>query len=307
MPAFYTNNQVMSGGLWTVQGDLMLIELRDCMVEGAECMVVATNDRVNVQQGSFSGHSRFYRIMSAGSQFTMLNAVKQTGNVVQDTVRVDFRVRTPARLPFTIRIPGLENAAMQYGGLIGGPGEPLTSAEIATARPIFGESIRYSDVRVLVASVAAAPTTLGNTIRTTDRTMQDHVLIHELAHIWQYQTGGGSYVSSAGCAQLIAIISAGTRNAAYAYEPRGDFSSFNAEQQAHVIEDYFKMPNLSNDPWYMAVMERVRRARPVTTRQGAYEESLYGRQNQNVLRMLDERSPTYINPTSIAPLVRLEF
>ena len=307
MPAFYNNNQVMSGTLWIIRGDFTLLELRGCQVDGVECQVTSTNSRVNVQPGTFTGHSRFYRIMSAGSQFVILEVRKPGSPTVLETTRLDFQVTTPARPSFNLRLPVLETTAMQYGGLIGGPGDPLTAAEIALARPVFGDSIRYADVRVLTASVAAAPTTLGNTIRSTERSIPDHVLIHELAHIWQYQTGGGGYISSAGCAQVIAILSAGTRNAAYAYEPRGQFSTFNAEQQAHVIEDYFRMPNLQNDPWYLEVMRRVRAARPTSTTQSTYEESLYGRHNPNMWRTMDTNSPTYVNPTSTVPLVRVEF
>ncbi len=297
----------MNNGLWTFRGDYASIELRDCLDNGVECRVQSINPRVNVTQGAYSGHTRIYRISSAGSQTARLNALHPSDGSILATTTIDFQVTTPSRPSYNIRIPVLETTAMQYGSLIGAPGVPLTTREIGVARPIFGSSIRYEDVRVVVSSVAAAPTTMGNSIRTTERDIADHILIHEMAHIWQYQTGGGGYLSNAACAQVIAMLSAGTRNAAYAYEPKGDFNSFNAEQQAHVIEDYFQMPNLRSDPWYMEVMAQVRRATPTTTTQSAYQESLYGRQHQNLWRTGDPTSPNTINPTSVVPLLRVEF
>ena len=54
-------------------------------------------------------------------------------------------------------------------------------------------------------------------------------------------------------------------------------------------------------------MERVRRTRPSTSTQSAYEESLYGRQNVNLSPMLDASSAALYNPTQTVPILRLEF
>ena len=62
-------------------------------------------------------------------------------------------------MPAVLRIPSLEVASMQYGGTLGRAGVPLTSREIGVARPIFGESVNYADVRVVVTTVIAAPMT----------------------------------------------------------------------------------------------------------------------------------------------------
>jgi hypothetical protein len=133
-------------------------------------------------------------------------------------------------MPTRVRIPSLEVAGMQYGGMFGAPGDPLTSTEIGIARPVFLESIDYSLVRVVVTTVVAAPTTLANNIRTATRTMPNWVLIHELTHIWQYQTQGSAYISSSACAQVMATIASGDRNAAYEYTPgQRSIYDYNAE------------------------------------------------------------------------------
>jgi hypothetical protein len=195
---------------------------------------------------------------------------------------------------------------MQYGGMFGAPGEPLTSVEIGIARPVFLESIDYSLVRVVVSSVVAAPTTLGNNIRTRTRTMPNWVLIHELMHIWQYQTQGSSYISSSACAQVMATIASGDRNAAYDYTPgRRSLSDYNAEQQAHIVEDVFKNPSLASNEDYQRYMRQVRTARPRMTDQERYNEAMFGTPGSGQRSIPPPAPGTELSGT--APIFRVEF
>src|SRR5262245_49215113 len=83
-----------------------------------------------------------------------------------------------------LRFPLVEQIGVQMGGSLARRGRPLLLREIEIARPIFGESIAYDDVRIVEGFVANAPTTLGNHIRIgLDGMIDDSTLVHELTHI----------------------------------------------------------------------------------------------------------------------------
>jgi hypothetical protein len=209
-----------------------------------------------------------------------------------------------------LRIPVLEVLGMQYGGTLGRRGVPLSDHEMGLARPIFQGSIDYDAVRIVVTSVIAAPTTLGNNIRTPQRAMADRVLIHELTHIWQYQTRGTGYISNSVCAQVGAIIRTGDRNAAYEYRDqlgRPSIYDYNAEQQAHIVEDYFADSDLANNEHYQRYMRQVRSARPVMTRQERYNEAMFGDTGTGRGRRTLAQPPTGIEPPGTTPIFRLEW
>jgi hypothetical protein len=162
--------------------------------------------------------------------------------------------------------------------------------------------------------VANAPTTLGSYIRVSSAAkFDDSTLVHELTHVWQYQTQGTGYISNSMCAQIAGALGQGSRNAAYEIRPSQvhavqSFHDLSAEHQARVVEFYF-VSRLLRDPnpklrerarrefWYLvqdltdpstdraksdaevADLERmiadVRRARPISAI-AIYEESLHG-------------------------------
>ena len=94
----------------------------------------------------------------------------------------------------------------------------LEPHEIAYAREIFGEGIDYGAVRIARGSVLAtfSATALGNrinlqsvhfagdTLELNEAGMR--VLIHELAHVWQYQHFGLRYIASSLAAQFWAWV-----------------------------------------------------------------------------------------------------
>ena len=64
-----------------------------------------------------------------------------------------------------VRIPFVEILGMQYGDAFSSGGRVLSTPERDMLMPIFGSSVSYEKVRVVISAVIAAPTTLGNYIR----------------------------------------------------------------------------------------------------------------------------------------------
>jgi hypothetical protein len=206
-----------------------------------------------------------------------------------------------------LRFPVLETFAYQYGWAFGS-GRTLRDDERREARAIFADSLDLDTIRIVTTSLAAAPTTLGEYIRTTGP-MSTATLIHELTHVWQYQHGGAAYISDSLCAQVAAWASTGSRNAAYDLAgvviAGKRFSEYSAEHQAMIVETYHSAPAARTDPVYQALMEEVRQRAPIpaATRQRViYEEGLYGPRNDRLPELPEgQRLPP------IMPLFRIDF
>jgi len=208
-----------------------------------------------------------------------------------------------------LRFPVLETFAYQFGWAFGS-GRSLDDAERRLARQIFANSLDLDVVRIVNTTLAAAPTTLGDYIR-TNGSMSNATLIHELTHVWQYQHGGAAYISDSLCAQVGAWARTGDRNAAYdltgVVQERKRFSEYSAEQQATIVETYFSDPAKQADAVYQALLDEVRAQQPVpaATRQRLiYEEGLYGPapRTDHLPSLPDDRS---LPP--IMPLFRIDF
>jgi hypothetical protein len=130
------------------------------------------------------------------------------------------------------------------------PGRALKDEEIAEARKVFGDSIDYSRVRIKegtrgVLSSIVRPFVFGDTIyaQGADGRLSPSALIHELAHVWQHQRTGPSYLSGAIGAQMFGDgydWEKGLKNGL-------TFAELNPEQQAEFIADayaagYFAAP-----------------------------------------------------------------
>jgi Domain of unknown function (DUF4157) len=178
-----------------------------------------------------------------------------------------------------LRIPILETAALQFGAL-GSSRYPLTDDQVRIATTIFQGSINYSAVRIVESNIISAPTTLGNNIRIAPGYRLDSsTLIHELTHIWQFQNHGLSYISDSLVHQLAGILGSGDRNAAYSYTiiPGRPFANYTAEQQAMIVEDFYRQPSKRSDLNFQRLIAEVRRATPaVRTDLDLYRESMYG-------------------------------
>jgi hypothetical protein len=145
----------------------------------------------------------------------------------------------------------------------------LTAVERQAAEAVFGSSIDLNRVRVAIASLPADIINYFNDDRPfttmyiinfgSDAVVDLRTLIHELTHVWQGVQTGPLYMVRALEAQIGAGVSSLFHTgeyddaAAYAVTPKdlkkhsGDFSKFNPEQQAVIVEDYW-VQTLSNTP-----------------------------------------------------------
>ena len=138
---------------------------------------------------------------------------------------------------------------------------PLTSAELADAKLIFGDSIDYSKVTVDGGSIGSVGSsrTIGNTVHLESKLFQPgssetttsgrRILVHELTHVWQYQHQGWTYAPKAIWAQAKAAAH-GDRNGAYDWKPlvaKGiPWDEWNPEAQADAVEEYNKALHFAN-------------------------------------------------------------
>jgi hypothetical protein len=122
------------------------------------------------------------------------------------------------------------------------PGRELTSDEIATLRSVYGDSIDYSQIRIKegnsgLFSVAGRALTQGNTIYVPkgELPLSKDTLVHEAAHVWQYQHGGTDYMADALWGQNF--------GEGYDFSKGIDegksFSELNPEQQAELVQQAY--------------------------------------------------------------------
>lgn len=231
------------------------------------------------------------------------------------------RAQRPGPIGTELRLPTLEVFAALHGDLFTKDGRPLSAREMDLARPIFGASIAYERVRVVVASFANAPTTLGNFVRVSPeiarRGLDDSTLIHELTHIWQFQTRGMRYMSNSLCQQLTAVVTQGNRNFAYDLTGKdvvraGTIDRLPAEKQAVFVELWFMGATLEfpgspdpkairEHPVCQSMMHQVQSARPLLLGE-IIDEAAFGPGNHRLLP-----SPTGEPQAPTVPLIRFEF
>jgi hypothetical protein len=131
---------------------------------------------------------------------------------------------------------------------------PLTGAEIEAAAGILGSSaLRYHDVRVAEGGLlqwlcrkngnrAFATFHTVNLPRTGGHA-REHlpVVIHELVHVYQYERAGSRYIAEALVAQRSEGYDYGREEGLARARTHGKrLRDFNREQQAQIVEDYFR-------------------------------------------------------------------
>jgi hypothetical protein len=209
-----------------------------------------------------------------------------------------------------LRIPMLELTAEQLGGSFRRSRRKLTKREKDIARKVFRNSVHLSSVRVVVTGIASAPTTLGNNIRVLPGyKMSNATLIHELMHVWQYQTQGNKYISNSAYHQVKGMVTKGGRNAAYEVTIVSGQSiyRYTAEHQAMIVENYYSNSKNKHNKDYQRMIREVRNAQPSLTRIERYTESLYGPVNWEQERFMDGLQPNRLRVDQIAPIFRIEF
>lgn len=132
-----------------------------------------------------------------------------------------------------------------------GVGRALSDREKALLDRVYGAALSTAIIRLREnATVIAAKgcyRTTGNIINLPGTTISDRDLIHEAAHVWQHQNSiPFSYAASALSAMAWAQLTQGDWEKAYDYSGKAasgaPWSEWNAEQQAHWIEDHERLP-----------------------------------------------------------------
>jgi hypothetical protein len=219
---------------------------------------------------------------------------------------------TPGSSPSGVRVrfPTLELFSALHGNALSLGGRALSHEERQDATFIFQSSIDLDKVRIVHAVVANAPTTLGNYIRIPmDGSIDRRTLIHELTHVWQYQTKGTQYISDSVWHQVGATISTGSRNAAYVVTEAdlrvSSINSLPAEKQAVIVETFFADPSVRSDPNYARFIEQVRRATPLPESL-ILEEAAFGPGGGRRNIFEDPLRPGRDAPGTV-PILRIEF
>jgi hypothetical protein len=123
----------------------------------------------------------------------------------------------------------------------------LLTAERDLLKDVYKDKLDYGKVQLVFNAIlgTGSTRTVGNTIAVEGSTISNHTLIHEAAHVYQYQRGD-HYVASALSAQAWAVLRHWDRNAAYDYSDevanRVPFDDWNSEQQAQWIADHKRLP-----------------------------------------------------------------
>ncbi|MGZ4194039.1 MAG: hypothetical protein ACXVRW_16450 [Solirubrobacteraceae bacterium] len=129
-------------------------------------------------------------------------------------------------------------------------GRPLTADEKKILDDVFGNALATSIIRIrensTIIGYGNCHRTTGNIINTPGVGLSRKDLIHEASHVWQHQNGiPFAYAASALSSQAIAQLTQGDWEKAYDYsglEGKVPWALWNAEQQAHWIEDHGRLP-----------------------------------------------------------------
>ncbi len=122
---------------------------------------------------------------------------------------------------------------------------PLSIDELEVARKVFGSAIA---LHLITLDAHSRPIRKGMGTAYVSyftinywHTLPAHILVHELVHIWQYDRYGSVYISEALWAQRWGGgYDYGGLDALQLYSDGAGLEAFNFEQQADIIEDYFR-------------------------------------------------------------------
>jgi len=163
----------------------------------------------------------------------------------------------------------------------------LRQSEIDFARQVFEDQLPYNkvhlasyflpgnkDVAVTLASVSSLIPVRSMRNYTiyfgpevfsggADQPRFADTLIHELTHVWQGYHGGlgWEYMIESMIAQGHAVITQGDRGKAYDDKPGAAWGSYNVEQQAHIVQDWFSNGMKADDERYTYVANNIRAGR----------------------------------------------
>ncbi len=87
--------------------------------------------------------------------------------------------------------------------------------------------------------------------------------IHELTHVWQGYHGvlGWAYMAQSMIAQGYALLTQHNRHVAYRYTPGDPWGSYNVEQQARIVQDWFLEGMQTTNVRYPYIANHIRAPR----------------------------------------------
>lgn len=160
----------------------------------------------------------------------------------------------------------------------------LKKSEIEFARQVFEDRIPYKKVHIVsyylpgnegvpvtmasVSSIIPVTTLRHYTIffgpevfkEGADRPGVASTFVHELMHVWQgyYSNLGWEYMVKSMIAQGHAILTKGDRNKAYDYKPGKPWKDYNVEQQALLVQDWYRNGMREDDERFTYIANHVR-------------------------------------------------
>jgi len=204
-----------------------------------------------------------------------------------------------------IRIPLLEGLGrpLLSGASFGD--RPLSPHERGLLLNIFGDSINLDPIQIGYTRLISSGTgayTMGNKILVPAGTAIDAAtLVHEMTHVWQYQTRGTRYISDSALHQLTQGI--------HAYDVTivagRSIYDYTAEQEAVIVQHYYQdsPPGFRANSDVKSMIDEIRKARPLSSTDIENETwfgSLRGPLDTNPGSSAPQLSPT-------VPLIRIEF
>lgn len=135
---------------------------------------------------------------------------------------------------------------------------PLKNWEKKIAKEVFGNNINYNRVRIDEVSLVGPPQlkicyVSCYTINSWGK-MPNGLFIHEMTHVWQYEKIGLVYIPRALKAQrtVMGYNYGGLKTLEKCIEEGKTFFSFNLEQQAEIVADYYNIKNGYPAQWSKA-------------------------------------------------------
>ena len=153
---------------------------------------------------------------------------------------------------------------------------PLYDWEISMAKEIYGEGINYQRVRIDESSYLGPKQKhfcyVSFYIINSWGKMQNSTLIHELAHIWQYENMGVVYIPRALWAQTTSegYNYGGLDTVKLYLKQNKTLYDFNLEQQGDIFSDYFRLKNGYSPQWGSATIRDI----------NLYEKLIFGKLNR---------------------------
>ncbi len=209
-----------------------------------------------------------------------------------------------------VRIPLLEGPVRLGLSAVSFGDRRLNSQERKLLVAIFGDSVDLDPVRIAYTKLIGSDTiayTMGNKILIPEtKSLSAAKLVHEMTHVWQYQTRGTRYISDSALHQAFQGV-----DATYTVQLVSGqaFDKYTAEQQAVIVENYYidalidSNRSYRNDPDVLRMIGEVRKARPLAEVR-ITQETWFGPNDPSPREIPGSGTPK-LSPT--VPLIRIEF